>query len=154
MLKTESPRMVGFKSSFPEEFLRCFSIRSPPSDSTDSILDESSGISPESRRARRISAVRGSTQKVSRFHNLQLRFSSRRPSSMTSAHLEKTIHIPCRLSAFLVSTSCIFAGSTARTGVLSRTGIVTRTKGVLSRSLISLHRTAPFPRADDLLRTG
>ena len=32
----------------------------------------------------------GSQQKVSRFHNLQLRFSSLRPSSNDPAHLEKT----------------------------------------------------------------
>ena len=32
----------------------------------------------------------GSQQKVSLFHNLQLRFSKRRPSSTDPAHLEKT----------------------------------------------------------------
>ena len=53
------------------------------------------------------------------------------------------IHIPCRLSAFLVSTSCIFAGSTARTGVLSRTGIVTRTK----RGALEVSDIAPQNRA-------
>jgi hypothetical protein len=33
----------------------------------------------------------GSQQKVSLFHNLQLRFSRRRPSSNDPAHLEKTV---------------------------------------------------------------
>jgi hypothetical protein len=35
----------------------------------------------------------GSQQKVSRFHNLQLKFSNLWPSSKDPAHLEKTVHM-------------------------------------------------------------
>lgn len=46
----------------------------------------------------------GSQQKVSRVHNLQLKFSNLRPSSNDPEHLEKTVHMLKRFSTFRVST--------------------------------------------------
>lgn len=46
----------------------------------------------------------GSQQKVSLFHNLQLKFSNRRPCSKDAAHLEKTVHMLKRFSTLRVST--------------------------------------------------
>jgi hypothetical protein len=40
----------------------------------------------------------GAQQKVSLFHNLQLRFSKRRPSSIEPEHLENKVHILKRFS--------------------------------------------------------
>ncbi len=80
----------------------------------------------------------GSQQKVSLFHNLQLKFSSRRPSSIDPAHLLKTVHMLKRFSTcikesllgymlhsrklitlltFFVSMRCIEFASTVSTGV-------------------------------------
>jgi hypothetical protein len=66
----------------------------------------------------------GSQQKVSLFHNLQLKFSSRRPSSKEPEHLEKTVHMLKRFSTFLVSTLCIRPTSTVRTGALKPEGMI------------------------------
>lgn len=70
------------------------------SSSNDSTLPDSSGMSAVYRPSEirfdiEIAGVvafasPGSQQKVSRFHSLQLRFSSLRPSSNDPAHLEKT----------------------------------------------------------------
>lgn len=67
------------------------------SSTTDSRLPESSGISWFSvGREMEIAGVEvegsgvGSQQKVSRFHNLQLRFSNLRPCSNDPAHRENT----------------------------------------------------------------
>lgn len=66
------------------------------SDETESTLTERSGTSEVIEREflMRMGGVvacgRESQQRVSRVHILQLRFSNRRPSSMVSAHLEKT----------------------------------------------------------------
>ena len=79
---------------------------SRPSSSTEemeSTLADRSGMSLELGLGRFISiagvvASSGcdSQQKVSRFHILQLRFSNRRPSSIDSAHLEKTVEVASR----------------------------------------------------------
>lgn len=66
----------------------------------------------------------GSQQKVSLFHNLQLKFSSLRPSSNEPAHLEKTVHMLKRFSTFLVSTLWMRPASTVKTGVFNREGMV------------------------------
>lgn len=66
----------------------------------------------------------GSQQKVSLFHNRQLRFSNLRPSSSEPAHLENTVHMLKRFSTLRVSTLWIRATSTVRTGVFSREGMV------------------------------
>lgn len=66
----------------------------------------------------------GSQQKVSLFHNLQLRFSNLRPSSNEEAHLEKTVHMLKRFSTFRVSTLCIRPTSMVNTGVANREGMV------------------------------
>lgn len=83
----------------------------------------------------------GSQQKVSLFHNLQLRFSNLRPSSNEPAHLEKTtlelvrtlgpmpvicspVHMLKRFSTFRVSTLWMRPASTVKTGVVNREGIV------------------------------
>jgi hypothetical protein len=73
---------------------------STASSSAVSTLPERSGISALYRPSDVLDAIeiagvvefaaRGSQQKVSRFHNLQLRFSSLRPSSNEPAHREKT----------------------------------------------------------------
>jgi hypothetical protein len=86
-----------------------------------------------------------SQHRVSRFHNLQLRFSSRLPSSIDSAHLLKTasehgqlsavwlpwskrfvlpVHMLYRFSTLLVSILCILPASTVKTGAASRVGMV------------------------------
>jgi hypothetical protein len=66
----------------------------------------------------------GSQQKVSLFHNRQLRFSNLRPSSSEPAHLENTVHMLKRFSTLRVSTLWIRPTSTVRTGVFSREGMV------------------------------
>jgi hypothetical protein len=66
----------------------------------------------------------GSQQKVSLFHNRQLRFSNLRPSSSEPAHLENTVHMLKRFSTLRVSTLWISPTSTVRTGVFSREGMV------------------------------
>jgi hypothetical protein len=87
----------------------------------------------------------GSQQKVSRFHNLQLRFSRRRPSSKEPAHREKTrwlqsvsgrssgthgaggnspVHMLNRFSTLRVSTLCIRPTSTVKTGVSNVAGML------------------------------
>ena len=73
------------------------SAGSASSEAIESTLADSSGTSLEPGRAWSYSVMTSgvycgfdSQQKVSRFHNLQLRFSNRRPSSIDSAHLEKT----------------------------------------------------------------
>jgi hypothetical protein len=88
----------------------------------------------------------GSQQKVSRFHNLQLRFSRRRPSSREPAHREKTrrgrsqflagqgalpvqagnspVHMLNRFSTLRVSTLCIRPTSTVKTGVSNVAGML------------------------------
>lgn len=77
--------------------LACSSIRSSTSDATESTLADNSGISLDF--GRELTTLMAgvvancgcaSQQKVSRFHNLQLRFSNLRPSSIDSAHLENT----------------------------------------------------------------
>jgi len=133
----------------------CCSIRSSTSDATESTLADSSGISLDFglELATLIAGVVASCgcasqQKVSRFHNLQLRFSSLRPSSIDSAHFENTarrdqllpvaqggllskgevspVHMPKRFSTFLVSTLCILAASTVKTGAANREGMSAR----------------------------
>lgn len=65
----------------------------------------------------------GAQQNVSLFHNLQLKFSSRRPSSIDPAHLLNTVHILKRFSTFLVSIWCIVFASTVKTGVAKEEGM-------------------------------
>jgi len=71
-------------------------------DASDSMLDDSSGIDVGIWGVRLCGkgqrgevdwfcGVSGAQQNVSRFHSLQLIFSSRLPSSMVPAHLEKTV---------------------------------------------------------------
>lgn len=86
----------------------------------------------------------GAQQKVSLFHNLQLRFSKRRPSSIEPEHRENRVHILKRFSTckkdiskessgnrservltFLVSIRCIVLASTVKTGV-SKEGMTAR----------------------------
>jgi hypothetical protein len=123
-------------------------IFSVSSDAAESTLEDSEGISfgLGCRGRTWIAGVVArcgcaSQQNVSLFHSLQLRFSNLFPSSMDSAHLEKTgsssqnaclsarrkrhvpIHIPKRLSTFLGSTLCILPASTVRTGAAKREGI-------------------------------
>ena len=92
----------------------------------------------------------GAQQKVSLFHNLQLRFSKRRPSSIEPEHRENRVHILKRFSTckevlvkssgnrservltFLVSIRCIVLASTVKTGV-SKEGMTAR----LSSGLVS-----------------
>jgi hypothetical protein len=111
-------------------------LLSASSDAAESTLEDNDGTSFAlgCRRKTRIAGVVArcgcaSQQKVSLFHNLQLRFSSRLPSSIDSAHFEKTIHIPKRLSTFLGSTLCILAASTVRTGAAKREGIAAASCG-------------------------
>jgi hypothetical protein len=76
----------------------------------------------------------GAQQKVSLFHNLQLKFSKRRPSSFEPEQREKSVHMLKRCSTckkgvsidqytlqrvltFLVSIRCIVLASTVKTGV-------------------------------------
>lgn len=83
------------------EFASSLSNSVVSSSATESTLPDKSGISAvyrplEFRDAMEIAGVvafasPGSQQKVSLFHNLQLRFSKRRPSSTDPAHREKTI---------------------------------------------------------------
>ena len=68
------------------------------SEAADSTLADSSGgggpVDSDRRRSGRteVSVVlSGLTQKVSRVHSRQLKFSNRRPSSMNEAHLEKAV---------------------------------------------------------------
>lgn len=79
---------------------------STSSDEAESTLTDSSGMSAVRglELERLISGVVvergcGSQQNVSRFHILQLRFSSRRPSSIDSAHFEKTAEKPSVIGA-------------------------------------------------------
>jgi hypothetical protein len=72
-------------------------VLSASSDAAESTLDDNEGTSFGLGRRGRTSIAGvvarcgcASQQKVSRFHNLQLRFSNRFPSSIDSAHLEKT----------------------------------------------------------------
>jgi hypothetical protein len=72
-------------------------VLSVSSDAAESTLDDNEGISFGLGRRGRTSMAGvvarcgcASQQKVSRFHNLQLRFSNLFPSSIDSAHLEKT----------------------------------------------------------------
>ena len=119
-------------------------MRSASSDAMESTLVDSSGMSFVPGRGLLMSIAGvvvncgcDSQQKVSRFHIRQLRFSNRRPSSMESAHLEKTamevlkvspsegnaaqrkiyspVHMLNRFSTFLVSMLCIFPASTVTT---------------------------------------
>jgi hypothetical protein len=66
----------------------------------------------------------GSQQKVSLFHNLQLRFSNLLPSSREPAHLENTVHMLNRFSTLRVSTLCIKPTSTVRTGASNLDGMM------------------------------
>ena len=84
----------------------------------------------------------GSQQKVSLFHNRQLRFSNLRPSSSEPAHLEKTanmlvlcslsqfqrkhspVHMLKRFSTLRVSTLWIRPTSTVNTGAVNLEGMV------------------------------
>jgi hypothetical protein len=66
----------------------------------------------------------GSQQKVSLFHNRQLKFSSLRPSSNEPAHLENTVHMLKRFSTFRVSTLWIRPTSTVKTGAFNLEGMV------------------------------
>lgn len=68
----------------------------------------------------------GSQQNVSLFQIRQIVFCNLFPSSIDSAHLEKTVHIPNRLSTFRGSTLCILPASTVRTGAAKREGIVSK----------------------------
>ena len=81
-------------STAPETDSVWFSSCSSSSEAAESTLADSSGISSGSRLdfwILRVGTVWScSQQKVSRFHNLQLRFSNRRPSSSDSAHFENT----------------------------------------------------------------
>jgi hypothetical protein len=81
-----------------------FSNSRASSSTKESRLPDSSGRSDEYRPSELLEAIEiagvvalasevGSQQKVSRFHNLQLRFSRRRPSSNDPAHREKTVHM-------------------------------------------------------------
>lgn len=84
-LAKESSRTTAGLISHLGRLIWC-SILSACSDAADSTLAESSGMSADSwRSSGKTEAsfdVAGSTQKVSRVHSLQLRFSRRRPSSM------------------------------------------------------------------------
>lgn len=104
---------------------------SDSSETTESTLDESAGMSfffglGLGSLIAGVVDFRGwvSQHMVSRPHIRQLRFSSLRPSSTVSAHLEKTLHMPYRFSTFLVSTLRIFPASTDSIGISSRTGMV------------------------------
>jgi hypothetical protein len=97
----------------------------------------------------------GSQQNVSLFHNLQLKFSNRRPSSNEPAHLENTrsgvshcpnqvrtmgasyspVHMLKRFFTLRVSTLCISKTSTVRTGVSSLEGIVNEDEDIETKSL-------------------
>jgi hypothetical protein len=66
----------------------------------------------------------GSQQKVSLFHNLQLKFSNLRPSSNEPAQREKTVHMLNRFSTLRVSTLWIRPTSTVKTGASSLEGIL------------------------------
>jgi hypothetical protein len=83
----------------------------------------------------------GSQQNVSRFHNLQLRFSKRLPSPNELAHLEKTmrrldnerrslskgnlpLHMEYRFSTLRVSTLRMRLASTVKTGVSNIEGML------------------------------
>ena len=78
------------------------------SSSNEPMLLESSGMSDEYLPSELRCAIEmagvvalaspGAQQKVSLFHNLQLRFSKRRPSSIDPAHLLKTVHMLKRFS--------------------------------------------------------
>lgn len=119
-------------------------------EASESTLDESSGMSCLFGLDRTMS-IAGvvasfgcvSQHSVSRFQIRQLMFSSRRPSSTVSAHLEKTeeairgmalgnnegafdspLHMPNKFSTFLVSTLRILAESTDSIGISNLTGIV------------------------------
>jgi hypothetical protein len=106
----------------------------------DSTLEESSGrseyVSESCRLGFRGTAVTvvvlmtagaadmgSSQQKVSRFHTLQLKFSSRLPFSNDSAHFEKIVHMLNRLSTFLGSTLARWFMSKDNIGLDSREGI-------------------------------
>lgn len=65
-----------------------------------------------------------SQHKASLVHNRQLRFSSLRPCSTDSAHLEKTVHMLKRLWGLFVSTLWITLGSTVRTSPSALPGIL------------------------------
>ncbi len=89
-----------------------------PSEVAESTLDDRAGISLRLGRGRNTSMAGvmeywgwASQQKVSRFHNLQLRFSSRLPPSIESAHFENTgsqgqivCIVPCAANATYQST--------------------------------------------------
>ena len=125
-------------------------INSAPFDCTESTLLDSSGISRFFGRGLSVSLAGEdgncgceSQQNVSRFHILQLIFSNLRPSSIDSAHFEKTchesvcrsvdehhyrqnapVHMPCRFSIFLVSILCIFPASIVTTGAAILDGML------------------------------
>lgn len=105
----------------------------------------------------------GAQQKVSRFHNLQLRFSYRLPSSIDSAHFEKTDHRPNRFSTLRVSIVCIELGSTRTMGFSERKGILAALGAslgaVVGMKTVELHRWAvcvvgSIPGGDDCVKIG
>jgi hypothetical protein len=97
-LSAESPAPSGRRPGFRGKVAgRAVCLLSASSDAAESTLDDSGGTSFAlgCRRGTWIAGVVArcgcaSQQNVSRFHNLQLRFSNRFPSSMDSAHFEKT----------------------------------------------------------------
>lgn len=128
------------------------SISMASSSAKESRLPERLGISEVTEGADRLARLEmegavalawGSQQKVSRFHNLQLRFSNRRPCSNDSEHLENTgfslvsgvgchalrarhspVHMLKRFSTLLVSTLWMSPTSTVRTGASNLAGMV------------------------------